>query len=156
MLDPQISIESDLEDPALVDVALITRAITATLAHAQVAGTVEVSVLVTNDDEIQRLNREFRQIDAPTDVLSFPAEAEGMRFVGPPDAARFLGDIAISYDRALAQASEYGHTPARELSFLAVHGMLHLLGYDHERGPADTAAMRAAEEAVLLGLGQPR
>jgi probable rRNA maturation factor len=69
---------------------------------------------------------------------------------------RYLGDIAISYERVVAQAAEYGHSIARELAFLTVHGMLHVLGYDHERGPADAAAMRAREETVMQLLELPR
>ena len=77
-------------------------------------------------------------------------------FVLPPDAPRYLGDIAISFERVVAQAAEYGHTPERELAYLTAHGMLHLLGYDHERGPDDAAAMRAQEEAAMEQLGLRR
>jgi probable rRNA maturation factor len=74
----------------------------------------------------------------------------------PPAAPRYLGDIAISYERVVAQAAEYGHSPARELAYLTAHGVLHLLGYDHERGPEDAAAMRAREEAAMERLGLRR
>ena len=74
----------------------------------------------------------------------------------PPDAPRYLGDLAISYERVIAQAAEYGHSRARELAYLAVHGVLHLLGYDHERGEADAALMRAREDAAMEQLGLRR
>ncbi len=83
---------------------------------------------MVDDEAIHTMNREYRGIDRPTDVLSFPA-AEGEAVLAIPDG--FLGDIAISLPRAEAQAEEYGHSLVRELSFLAVHGTLHLLGYDH-------------------------
>jgi probable rRNA maturation factor len=95
-------------------------------------------------------------VDAPTDVLSFGDDGPATPFVGQPDAPRYLGDIAISYERVLAQAADYGHSVSRELAYLAVHGALHLLGYDHERGPDGAAAMRAREEAVMAALGLGR
>jgi probable rRNA maturation factor len=76
--------------------------------------------------------------------------------VRPPDAPRYLGDLAISYERVVAQAAEYGHSRARELAFLTVHGVLHLLGYDHERGLADQVVMRAREEVIMQQIGLPR
>ena len=93
-------------------------------------------------------------IDAPTDVLSFAEEAAG--FVLPPGMPRPLGELVVSYERVLAQAAEYGHSPDRELAFLVVHGTLHLLGYDHERGAADDAAMRERQRVIMgqLGLGR--
>lgn len=138
-----------------VDVNLIERAVEAVLAHEQIAGPAEVSVLVTDDAHLHELNRDYRGVDAPTDVLSFADDAEP-GFAAPPDAPHYLGDIAISYERVLAQAAEYGHSPARELAYLSAHGCLHLLGYDHERGPDDAAAMRAREEAAMTALGLTR
>lgn len=138
-----------------VDIALVERAATTLLAHAGVVEPVEVSVLITDDAAVHVLNRDYRGVDAPTDVLSFADEAGGP-FVSVPGAPRYLGDIAVSYERVLAQAADYGHASERELAYLVVHGMLHLLGYDHERGPEDAAAMRACEEAVMEALGLPR
>lgn len=100
----------------------------------------EVSILITNNAEIQGLNAEYRNIDAPTDVLSFPMDEE------------YLGDIVISMDKVLEQAEEYGHSPQREIAFLTVHGMLHLLGYDHIE-EEDRVRMRAREEEILHELG---
>ena len=88
----------------------------------------EVSVAVINDDLMKRMNHEYRGIDRSTDVLSFPS-AEGEKILSAPDG--FLGDIAISMDAVYRQAQDYGHSPEREIAFLTVHGVLHLLGYDH-------------------------
>ena len=142
-----------------VDAALIERAVATVLEAEQVAGEVEVSVLVADDATLHQLNRDYRSVDAPTDVLSFgddEGDASAAPFVAPPDAPRYLGDIAISYERVLAQAEEYGHSPERELAYLVAHGTLHLLGYDHERGPDDAAAMREREEAAMERLGLTR
>ena len=103
----------------------LSAAAEAALAYEGAAGDITISVV--DDAAIHAMNREYRGVDRPTDVLSFPA-AEGETFPAIPDA--FLGDIAISLPRAEAQAEEYGHPLLRELSFLAVHGTLHLLGYD--------------------------
>ena len=114
----------------------------------------EVSVVLVNEDEIQALNRQYRGIDAATDVLSF-SQLEGPHpeyGTFPPEYLVPLGDIVLSTPRMLAQALEYGHSAEREFGFLLVHGLLHLLGYDHE-APADARAMRAAEEDVLAAAG---
>jgi probable rRNA maturation factor len=155
-VNAEIDIEIAEAITTTIDTTLITRAIQATLDAEQQTGPIQVSILITDDTELHALNRDYRQIDSPTDVLSFAAEEGTPEFVYPPDMPRFLGDIAISYDRVLAQAAEYGHSNERELAFLAVHGILHLLGYDHERGPSDAATMRMHEEAVMQALGLVR
>lgn len=155
----EIDVQTNPPFDTLVDAALIERAAAAALHAEGVQGALELSVLVTDDAELHELNRTYRGIDAPTDVLSFgddAADAAQPAFVRPPDTPRYLGDLAISYERVIAQAAEYGHSPARELAYLTVHGVLHLLGYDHERGEADAATMRAREEAVMLQLGLVR
>jgi probable rRNA maturation factor len=111
----------------------------------------EVSVLLTDDAGIAELNRLYRGREGPTDVLSF-AQREG-EGADPEDPV--LGDIVISIERARAQAAEYGHSVAREVGFLAVHGLLHLLGYDHET-PEEEAVMMARTEAILSPLGLTR
>jgi probable rRNA maturation factor len=154
-----VDVQIDPPYEAAADSQLIERAVAAALTAEQVADPIEVSVLVTSDARLHELNRDYRGVDAPTDVLSFAAEedaGDGPAFVRPPDAPRYLGDIAISYERVAAQAAEYGHSRERELAFLAVHGVLHLLGYDHERGSEDEAEMRARQEAVMTRLGLPR
>lgn len=114
----------------------------------------EVSVLVTDDEGIRRLNRKYRGLDRPTDVLSFALE-EGQP-AGEPLGRLALGDIVLSAQRAKAQAEEYGHSLERELAFLTVHAALHLLGYDHEAGPKQEAAMFSRQSELLLSLGYER
>lgn len=111
----------------------------------------EVSILLTNDEEVHQLNRQYRGIDRTTDVLSF-AQREG-EFADPEDL--MLGDLVISVDRARSQAKEYGHSVDREISFLTVHGILHLLGWDHQT-PEDEARMMEKTESILTGLGLTR
>lgn len=118
---------------------------------------VEVSVILASNQEIRALNKEYRGIDAVTDVLSFwsdlePDEVAMLRAGGE---ALPLGDIVISTERALEQSAEFGHTVRRELVYLVVHGVLHLLGYDHHQ-EAQKSAMRQAEERILSSLGLTR
>ncbi|KPV51560.1 rRNA maturation factor [Kouleothrix aurantiaca] len=157
MLEIDVQINPPFEGQA--DAALIERAVAGALAAEGVSEPIELGVLVTDDAELHELNRTYRGVDAPTDVLSFgddEEEAGPAAFVRPPGTPRYLGDLAISYERVIAQAAEYGHSAERELAYLTVHGVLHLLGYDHERGPDDAAAMRAREEAVMQQLGLTR
>lgn len=146
-----LSLNLEIDKPYVgqIDEALLRRVIERALAAEGVGGRVEITLVVTDDEEIRQLNAQFRGIDETTDVLSFPLEsASGPAFIAPPGQPRHLGDIAISYPRALAQAAEYGHSPRRELAYLAVHGTLHLLGYDHEV-EAERVVMRQKEEAAL-------
>jgi len=113
----------------------------------------EVSVLITTDEEIQLLNHKHRGIDKPTDVLSFP-QYHGIGQI-PPNAD-CLGDIVISLPRAAAQADEFGHSLRREMAFLTAHGLLHLLGYDHEQGVQDEQIMMSKQEALLTKLSIAR
>ena len=106
------------------------------------------------------MNRDYREKDVPTDVLSFPLEEElegeaEPEIIGGPDA-RMLGDIVISVEKAVMQAAEYGHSVERELVFLLVHGLLHLLGYDHEKDEAAKKMMRSEEKRILTALGIAR
>jgi probable rRNA maturation factor len=117
-------------------------------------GEYEVSVLITDDAGIRKLNSDYRGKDTHTDVLSFP-QLEGEDSDFSPGMAALLGDIVISMETAARQAAEFGHPLEREMAFLAVHGALHLLGYDHEEA-ADKAEMRLAEETVLAGIGLQR
>jgi probable rRNA maturation factor len=117
---------------------------------------VYVSLVLTDDAAIAALNRAFRGVAAPTDVLSFPQlEAAGRAPAVPTDAPLPLGDIVVSLQRAEAQARDYGHSRARELGFLLVHGLLHLLGYDHET-PVEAATMEARQADILHALGLHR
>jgi len=153
----EVDIQIDDRFANQVDAELIEQAIAAALVAEGVDGAIEVSVLVTDDATLHQLNRDYRNVDTPTDVLSFADDDENdTAFVRPPDAPRYLGDLAISSESVILQAAEYGHSRVRELAFLTVHGMLHLLGYDHERGAADQAAMRAREELIMQQIGLPR
>ncbi len=160
MLTVELDIQVAPDFAAQVDEGQLRRLVETALRAAGLSGTVEMSLNQTDDGEVQRLNREFRGVDAPTDVLSFPLFShvgqdgilpyEESPFVPPPDGILHLGDVVLSYPRAVAQAAEYGHSVQRELGYLTVHGVLHLLGYDHE-SEADQERMRAREEAILSG-----
>lgn len=142
--------------------ALIRRTIRTALAAEGLTAPCEVDVLLTDDDGIHEINRELRQVDRPTDVLSFPEfELTPGQLPGPEDADPGtglipLGDMVLSMERVAAQAREYGHSKRRELSYLVTHSVLHLLGYDHlDEGP-QKEQMRAREEAILGELGITR
>lgn len=112
----------------------------------------EVGVVFADDVYIRELNRDYRGVDAATDVLSFALdEGEEPEVQGGPEES-LLGDIVISLETAERQAAEFGHSLEREMAYLTVHGMLHLVGYDHEE-EADKAAMRRQEENILAALG---
>ena len=131
---------------------LIRRCCHAVLQLEGFKDSAEISVSFVDNDQIQEMNRQYRNIDAPTDVLSFPMGENGEYDVNHETGAKILGDIVISLDKALAQAMEYGHSPVRELSFLTVHGVLHLLGYDHME-PEDAAQMYSRQEEILEKMG---
>ena len=142
--------------------ALIRRTIRTALAAEGLTAPCEVDVLLTDDDGIHEINRELRQVDRPTDVLSFPEfELTPGQLPGPEDddpgtGLIPLGDMVLSMERVAAQAREYGHSKRRELSYLVTHSVLHLLGYDHlDEGPMK-AQMRAREEAIMALLGLER
>ena len=132
---------------------LIRKACTATLKLEGFEDSAEVNVTLVNDEMIKEMNSKFRSIDASTDVLSFPLGENGEYDVNPETGAKMLGDIVISVEHALSQADLYGHGIEREVAFLTVHSMLHLLGYDHEQGGLEKTVMREKEEQVLEALG---
>lgn len=144
---------------------LLTRVIVAALEAEGVPVGCEVDVLLTDNAGIREINLEQRDIDAPTDVLSFPMlnltpgvppTGQGEDECDPETGLCYLGDMVISVERAQEQAEEFGHSVQRELAYLAVHSVLHLLGYDHlDEGP-QKARMRQREEAILEGLGITR
>jgi len=138
--------------------ALLTNCIRTTLTEEEFPYDAEISFSVTDDEEIRTLNLEQRGIDKATDVLSFPMlEIEdGVLIIEDTDVMDdcvFLGDIVISMPRAKEQAEAYGHSLERELGFLTVHSVLHLLGYDHELGEREESEMFAKQEAVLQKIG---
>ena len=134
---------------------LVRRAVEATLDYEQYANPVEVSITFTDNDDIHELNKKFRGVDRPTDVLSFPLfDYEGESEEPPVDELLgMLGDVVISLETAARQAEEFGHSFEREVAFLTVHSMLHLLGYDHETGDEDEAEMREKQRAIMDRLG---
>ena len=135
---------------------LVRAAVEKTLDYEQYGNACEVSVTFTDDEGIRELNRKFRGIDRPTDVLSFPLFDYSGESEEPPinDLKSMLGDIVISLERAAQQAEEYGHSFEREVAFLTVHSMLHLLGYDHETSEADEKIMFAKQDDIMLNIGK--
>ena len=143
-----------------LDLSLIRRSIRTALNAQEVNIPCEVSVLITDDAGIREINREFRETDAPTDVLSFPMQVltpgafrHDPGELDPESGLLPLGDIVLSADRVADQAARFGHSAARETAYLVVHSVLHLLGYDHlDEGP-EKRAMRAREEEIMNEVG---
>lgn len=135
---------------------LIRRCCNAVLIGEDFKGSAEISVTIVDNEEIHALNLKHRNIDRPTDVLSFPLGVDGVYDINNDTGAQMLGDIVISIEKAIEQAELYGHSLDREIAFLTVHSMLHLLGYDHEPGGLELVRMREREEAVLTQLGLVR
>ena len=135
---------------------LIRRCCHAVLENEKFEGSAEVSVRFVNNEQIRELNREYRNIDSETDVLSFPLGENGVYDVNRDTGAKLLGDIVISMEKAVEQAELYNHAIQREIGFLTVHSMLHLLGYDHENGGLEEVHMREKEETVLTRIGWKR
>jgi probable rRNA maturation factor len=135
---------------------LIRRCCHAALLSEGIDAPAEVSVSFVNNAQIRELNAKYRNIDRETDVLSFPQmERSDFEHAEQPDTY-VMGDIVISMEKAVAQAAMYGHSIEREIAFLTVHSMFHLLGYDHEGGGLKAVQMREKEENVLLKLGLSR
>lgn len=132
--------------------ALVRKAIKAALRHEAFEGDAEVSVTVTDNERIHEMNREYRGVDRPTDVLSFPLFDDDFN----DGECEALGDIVLSLEKAVEQAEEYGHSLEREVAFLTVHSVLHLLGYDHEEGKAQESEMFEKQEAILSAMGLSR
>lgn len=144
---------------------LITKVVNAALDYAECPYEVELNVTLTDNEEIHKINKEFRQIDRPTDVLSFPMldyvtpgdftwleeEEENLDDCFNPETGELLlGDIVISVEKVIAQAEEYGHSVERELGFLVAHSMLHLFGYDHMEEDERVIMERKQEEILQL------
>jgi probable rRNA maturation factor len=139
-----------LNDHALpVDAETLVRAAETTIRLVGPPEDCALTVVIAQDDAVAALNRQFRGVDAPTDVLSFPADAPPVIVEGEP---RYLGDLVIAFPYAAAQAAREGHRLIDSLSLLVVHGTLHLLGYDHDTLAA-RAGMWEAQNAALLALG---
>jgi probable rRNA maturation factor len=152
----EIAIQIDEEFAGWVDAENLRTVAVATLLANQIEDA-EVTLVITSDVAVQALNRDYRGVDAPTDVLSFAAqEGEEPDLALPPELAaeldRYLGDIIIAYPYVAQQAAHFGNTPAAELRLMVVHGLLHLLGDDHDTPEAE-AEMWARQEAVLAQFG---
>lgn len=135
---------------------LVRRYCNAVLTFENFAEPAEISVTFVDDERIHELNKLHRNIDRSTDVLSFPLGENGVYDKNIDTGACVLGDIVISVETAVRQAETYGHTLQREIGFLTVHSMLHLLGYDHVNGGIEAVHMREKEEHVLTELGLKR
>jgi probable rRNA maturation factor len=153
-----IEIQIDDEYAVLVDGEDLRAVAVATL-EANQTDDAELTIVITSDAAVQELNRGYRGIDAPTDVLSFAAQggADEPDLALPPELAaemdRYLGDIIIAYPYTVQQAAHFGNTPAAELRLMVVHGVLHLLGADHDTPEAE-AEMWARQERVLAQFGE--
>jgi probable rRNA maturation factor len=140
--------------------SIIRRCVEETLFAEGIDVPCEINVLVTNDKGIHAINKASRNIDAPTDVLSFPMfqlepgnpPEDWEDYLDPETGLCPLGDMCISLERANAQAKEFGHSPKREVGYLTIHSMLHLLGYDHLDEGEMKAAMRSREEVIAAGI----
>jgi len=147
----QVGIYAEDEFRALVDENWVKKIVRQVLKVEGVPSPYEVSLVFTDSETVQRLNRDYRGVDEPTDVLAFymlPQKGADSSFALPPDGVTRLGEVIISYPEALAQAKEQGHLLERELALLVTHGILHLLGYDHQE-PQEEKKMREREKELL-------
>ena len=135
---------------------LIRRACNAVLEYEHFDEPAEISVTFVDNAAIAELNNQYRNKPMPTDVLSFPLGENGVYDINHDTGAKLLGDIVISMEKAMEQAELYNHPLQREIGFLTVHSMLHLLGYDHEQGGLEEVRMREKEETVLTQIGWKR
>lgn len=135
---------------------LIRRCCHAALELEGFKGAAEIGVSIVDDDQIRQLNNEYRNIDSSTDVLSFPMGTNGEFDKNPETGAYILGDIVLSIERAKEQAEQFGHSLQREIGYLVVHSVLHLLGYDHVEGGLEAVRMREREETIMYSVGLPR
>jgi len=132
---------------------LVRKAVKAVLLCEKFSDNAEVEVTFVSDEEIREMNAEFRDMDKSTDVLSFPLGENGQYDVNPENDCLMLGDIVISVDHANAQADLYGHGTDREIAFLTIHSMLHLLGYDHVNNEKEEKIMRQKQNEALEIMG---
>jgi len=149
--EEEIEISVEEEFRGVMDEGWVRRIAQTVLKAEGVAPPYEVSLVFTNSETVQQLNRDYRGVDEPTDVLAFymlPQKGADSSFALPPDGVTRLGEVIISYPQAAEQAKEQGHSPERELALLVIHGILHLLGYDHEE-PEEESKMREREIELL-------
>jgi probable rRNA maturation factor len=144
-IEPQVEAEE-------VNPSLVEQAASLVLQMHELQGPSEVVIVISDDEALEALNRRFRGVPRPTDVLSFQNDTRGPFAGGSADYPEYLGDVVISIDRARDQAVDAGGTLTQELQLLTVHGVLHLLGYDHET-ESDKAAMWNVQRTALRALG---
>lgn len=151
-----IEVEYNGIDKMTKEEKMIKNVVQNVLKAEKIIHDVDVYITLTNNNEIHKINKEYRNVDNPTDVLSFPMyEREEIDFLRKDkvgDEEEILGDIIISIDKVKEQSEEYGHSFERELAYLVTHGMLHLLGYDH-MVEDEKKVMREREEEILSGMG---
>jgi len=149
-MEINVLIEEGIEPS--VDIEWLQQIVEKTLLAENIPPNAEVSLVIVGQERIQELNREYRGKDRPTDVLSFSLieqkENETEDFINPPDGLIHLGEVIISYPQAVLQADEHQHSIKKEMAILMIHGILHLLGYDHEQ-PEKAPAMIAREKEIL-------
>lgn len=132
---------------------LLTSAVKASLEVESVSEPAEVNITFVSDEGIKNINRDFRNINKSTDVLSFPLGENGVYDVNPENGRILLGDVIISVEHASIQAETFGHSFEREMAYLTVHSIFHLLGYDHIDEAEEKRIMREREEAALSAIG---
>ncbi|MCL0095457.1 rRNA maturation RNase YbeY [Dehalococcoidia bacterium] len=145
----EIQVEEPFQDQ--VQDGWLRQAAEMTLAFEGIDYPAELSLLVTDDQRVHEINRTYRGVDETTDVLAFALDAENSSFITPPDGVTHLGEVIISCPRAARQAEEQKHSLRREIAILTVHGILHLLGYDHQQ-PGEEQAMIIREAEILARL----
>jgi probable rRNA maturation factor len=152
MLKIQLSIRIEKPFAGLVSRKWLRQAVKLTLVHTGISSPVELGLVIAGDDAVHELNRDYRNVDRTTDVIAFSLSEQGaidkQPFITPPDDVIHLGEVIISYPQAKRQAHEQRHSLERELALLVAHGVLHLLGYDHEL-PEQAEKMKAMESRVM-------
>ncbi len=157
MNKPEINISVEQKLSVSVDENWLQKIASETLDAEGIELPVEMGLVITDNKTVKELNKTYRGVNDTTDVLAFHMVADTLQdaetsFIGPPDGVKHLGDVVISYPQAIKQAHAQGYDPSRELELLVIHGILHLLGYDHE-SPDEAQQMRAREAEILERLG---
>ena len=158
MVRHEINIYIEPEFRSSIKTAWLKAMVVKVLDALELSAQSEIGLVITNDNEIQRLNKLYRDIDKPTDVLSFAQlpnkvdDVKGSMFIAPPDGFSHLGEIIISFPQAVIQANHQKHDVKDELMFLIIHAVLHLSGYDHENSASEEGFMRAKEAAIFAKL----
>lgn len=152
MTVPEINVSIEQKLKVSLDKNWLKNMVLETLKAEDIITAVEIGLVITDNKTVQELNKTYRDIDEPTDVLAFhmhhTSQETELSFIAPPNGIRHLGEIVISYPQAVKQAQEQGYSTAQELALLIVHGLLHLLGYDHKQ-PDERQRMKAREKSIM-------